>query len=86
MQAGGASINRGGVSGDSSPPISWTQELVNKLLEVVVNLGGPYKATPRAVLQAVNWPGLSEAQVAGFLQVGILGYYGLYLVRHCCAA
>ncbi|GAB4813705.1 hypothetical protein N2152v2_000751 [Parachlorella kessleri] len=67
-EPGGSGSNRGGVSSDASSPIPWTQELVDTLLEAVTKLGGPHNATPCAVLEAVKWPGLTEAQVAGFLQ------------------
>ncbi|GAB4813706.1 hypothetical protein N2152v2_000752 [Parachlorella kessleri] len=68
-EAGGNGSNRGGGSGDASSPIPWTQELGGTLMAAVGMLGGPYVATPRAVLDAVKWPGLTEAQVAGFLQM-----------------
>ena len=75
-----ASMNgAGGGAGSIGSPgaVSWTPGLVNALVGVVGRLGGPSKATPQAVLAQVSWPGLSAAEVAVFIQVGVVIYQGV---------
>ena len=46
----------------------WPGELVDKLIAAINELG-PLEATPQAMLELVDWPGLTEDDTARFIQV-----------------
>ena len=54
----------------------WPEGLHRKLM-FAFNKLGPLKATPQALLELVDWPGLTESDTDRFLQVG--GYDARFL-------
>ncbi|CAK7323387.1 unnamed protein product [Dovyalis caffra] len=72
-------IGEGGqvvLTSDPKPRLRWTADLHQRFIDAVSQLGGPNKATPKAILRTMNVKGLTLFHLKSHLQVFILIFFG----------
>uniref|UniRef100_A0ACD5WNG5 Uncharacterized protein n=1 Tax=Avena sativa TaxID=4498 RepID=A0ACD5WNG5_AVESA len=73
-QGGGGGGDSGLIlSTDAKPRLKWTPELHERFADAVNQLGGPDKATPKAIMQVMGIPGLTLYHLKSHLQKFRLG-------------
>ncbi|XP_019427042.1 PREDICTED: protein PHR1-LIKE 2-like isoform X3 [Lupinus angustifolius] len=56
------------LTSDPKPRLRWTSDLHNRFVDVVTQLGGASKATPKAIMQTMNVKGLTLYHLKSHLQ------------------
>ncbi|XP_024988732.1 protein PHR1-LIKE 3-like isoform X3 [Cynara cardunculus var. scolymus] len=66
------------LTSDPKPRLRWTADLHDRFVDAVSQLGGPSKATPKAIMRAMGVKGLTLFHLKSHLQKYRLGLSGLY--------
>ncbi|KAI3718555.1 hypothetical protein L6452_19432 [Arctium lappa] len=69
------------LTSDPKPRLRWTADLHDRFVDAVSHLGGPSKATPKAIMRAMGVKGLTLFHLKSHLQKYRLGLSGLYLME-----
>ncbi|KAJ7946487.1 Myb family transcription factor APL [Quillaja saponaria] len=82
----GSNFNHSGdpclvLTSDPKPRLRWTADLHERFVDAVTQLGGPSKATPKAILRTMNVKGLTLFHLKSHLQKYRLGLSASYLLE-----
>ncbi|KAF8414328.1 hypothetical protein HHK36_002329 [Tetracentron sinense] len=66
------------LTSDPKPRLRWTADLHQRFVDAVIHLGGPDKATPKNIMQAMGVKGLTLFHLKSHLQVFVSPLLNLY--------
>ncbi|XP_039016138.1 myb-related protein 1-like isoform X2 [Hibiscus syriacus] len=69
------------LTSDPKPRLRWTTDLHDRFVDAVTQLGGPNKATPKAIMRTMNVKGLTLFHLKSRLQKYRLGMSASYLLE-----
>ncbi|XP_039053673.1 protein PHR1-LIKE 3-like isoform X3 [Hibiscus syriacus] len=69
------------LTSDPKPRLRWTADLHDRFVDAVTQLGGPNKATPKAIMRTMNVKGLTLFHLKSHLQKYRLGMSASYLLE-----
>lgn len=83
-------VNGGGdpclvLTSDPKPRLRWTADLHERFVDAVTQLGGPSKATPKAIMRTMGVKGLTLFHLKSHLQKYRLGLTATYSLESPCS-
>ncbi|XP_024988733.1 protein PHR1-LIKE 3-like isoform X4 [Cynara cardunculus var. scolymus] len=74
------------LTSDPKPRLRWTADLHDRFVDAVSQLGGPSKATPKAIMRAMGVKGLTLFHLKSHLQKYRLGLYHMESPQVMCSS